>query len=459
MSLTPIGAVALLFAIYAFLWRPHWTFFGAIFFMGFSACAFVNIGGAFGLSLSVFLFLCYGLVLIIGSDGGLRISLSRSQVAPLCLTLLLGLAMLVSLCRPALKGEVLPISISVSVFSAVGLGLTWLTVAFVRSTDRILDLLRVAFASVVFISCWGALQLACALLHIPYPSSIFNNSASHFALQYGAEASSGHVRVGSVGVEPSLLLQSIGIPCSIAATLLTFGVSELRKFSLVTVVSGAFTALISTSTTGYAGALVLLGLLFAQRPARILVIAPFAFLLLIGIVAAVPNLAGAIAETSVTKSHSWSYEHRLDSILDGFAAFKAHPIVGIGAGALTARSLPIHLLANVGLVGAAIFSLLIVNLAAGVLSARAQLRIRAHSKGEKDARLLRAVCLGVLNAFAVSLVMQIAAGPTYAFPDFWVLMGLMIALCRAPVAAQAPRASTRPLQSSAALHVDGRRVD
>ncbi len=229
MSLTPVGAVALLFASYALICRPAWTYFSAIFFMGFSGCAFVNVGSTFGLELSLFFFLCYALVLGWGRDSGSRVGYSKGQVAPLCLTLLLGLAVLVSLCRPALKGELLPISISVSVFTGVGLVLTWLTVAFVHSRDRVLTVLRVEFASVVFISGWGALQLACALLQLPYPSFIFNNSASHFALLYGAEASGGYVRVGSVAVEPSILVQSIAVPCSIAATLLTLGVPELRR--------------------------------------------------------------------------------------------------------------------------------------------------------------------------------------------------------------------------------------
>ncbi len=458
MSMTPIGAATLLFAGYALLWRPDWTFYGAIFFMGFSACAFANVGGAFGLSLSLFLFLSYAAVLVLGRDGGFRISYSRSQVVPLCLTSLLGLAILVSLCRPALKGELLPVSISVSVFTAVGLILTWLTAAFVRSMDRALAVLRVEFFSVVFISAWGAFQLVCSVLHIPYPSSIFNNSASHFALQYGAEASSGLVRVGSVAVEPSILVQSVGIPCSVAATLLTLGVPEMRKWSVATVIAGAFTILVSTSTTGYVGALVLLGLLFVERPKRILAVAPLAILLVAGVVIAVPNLRGAIAETSVTKLQSWSFEHRFDTIVKGLAAFNAHPIAGIGSGTESARSLPVFLLANLGLMGTAIFGLLAVNLTARLVSVRAQLRVRAERKGEKDSSLARAICLGLLNAFGVSLAMQSVAGPTYAFPDYWVLMGLMIALGRAIGAAEPPRGSERPLQFSDAPHVHGRRM-
>jgi hypothetical protein len=458
MSLTPIGAVALLFASYALICRPAWTYFSAIFFMGFSGCAFVNVGSTFGLELSLFFFLCYALVIGWGRDSGSRVGYSKGQVAPLCLTLLLGLAVLVSLCRPALKGELLPISISVSVFTGVGLVLTWLTVAFVHSRDRVLTVLRLEFASVVFISGWGALQLACALLQLPYPSFIFNNSASHFALLYGAEASGGYVRVGSVAVEPSILVQSIAVPCSIAATLLTLGVPELRRWSVATIVAGSFTTLFSTSTTGYFGALVLLGLLFAERPKRVLAIAPFAVLLIIGIAAAVPNLTGAIAETSVAKLQSWSFEHRFDSIQSGLAAFIAHPIVGVGAGTETAKSLPIFLLANLGLVGTAIFGLLVVNLIAGLISVRTRLHHRADGKGGEDARLWGALCLGVLNAFAVSLAMQSVAGATYAFPDFWVLVGLMIALYRAIGAVDAPRRPASSLRTIDAPHVHGRRA-
>lgn len=431
MSLTPIGAVAILFAGYALTCCPGGTYYAGVFFMGFSGCALVNVGGSFGLALSLFFFLCYAAALSWGRDSGRMVAWTREQMAPLCLTVLLALTLLASLCLPALRGELRPISVSVSVFTAAGLIVMWLTVAFVHSEQRLLTVLRLEFASVVFIAAWGGLQLACALLHLPYPSSIFNNSASHFALQYGAELGGGYVRIGSVAVEPSILVQSVGIPLSIAATLLYMGVAELRRWAAATVAAGAFAILFSTSTTGYFGVLTLLALLLVERPQRMFMLIPPLALGAAATTLLVPGLADAIIETTFTKSQSWSFTHRFGSISSGLDAFMGNPIIGAGAGTEQAKSLPVFLLANVGLIGTIVFGALMANLVAGLIAVRRRLSVQTGPGRTDPARLRIVLCLGLLNALVVSLAMQSVAGATYAFPDFWVLLGLIVATQRA----------------------------
>src|SRR5262249_54463555 len=155
---------------------------------GFSGCAAINLGDTFGLQISLFFFLCYAALLTLGRDSGRWLNFAAGQIVPMVLTILFGAAVLLSLYLSILDRELLPINISVSTFIAVGLCVTWLTVAYLHSERRIFEILTIEFASVAFIGSWSALQLLCSLLGLPYPDFIFNNSASHFAQLYGVES-------------------------------------------------------------------------------------------------------------------------------------------------------------------------------------------------------------------------------------------------------------------------------
>lgn len=425
MSVSPIGYLAIAWGLLAFVRRPMWLFFAAVFFAPFSACAVVNLP-SFGFNISLFFFLCFILAVACGQGPRLKLRVTRTQFLLIALVLLFYFACLSSLWTPLLGDRLITRTISVATFLAVGVSLTVLTTLLVNDVDRLLTTVKVQMAGAVFASAWGLVQFACYFLGIPYPSFIFNTSASHSADLFATGAGDGFVRIGSVAVEPSILVQSLAFPLAIAATLLSYKAPVLRRWCFATVILSTTCIVLSTSTTGYIGLGVLALLLLAQRPRRtipaLILAAPFAVLPIL----LMPGFVAAIVDTTLDKSQSWSYAHRSATLIDGLKAFTAHPIIGSGVGAQSVSSLPVYLLGNAGILGTMCFVILVLSTLFALRTIRVAQRLAPTQRSDQPAGV------GVLwpalpNAMTISLVMQSVAGFTYAFPDFWIALGLMIA--------------------------------
>jgi hypothetical protein len=179
--------------------------------------------------------------------------------------------------------------------------------------------------------------LVYALAGLPYPAMLFNTSTSHSADLYATGGAAGYVRIGSVAVEPSILVQSLAFPLSVAATVLVWNARSLRPWCAVAGATAAICMLLTTSTTGY---LELAVLAFFERPIPMIKSSVFLFPLGALLIVLVPNLAASIVETTVGKVDTWSYEHRAATLWEGLQAFLQHPFLGMGL-AENFSSLPI----------------------------------------------------------------------------------------------------------------------
>jgi hypothetical protein len=426
MSVSPIGFLAIALAGLAFIRRPPWLFYAAIFFAPFSACAVVNLP-SFGLSISVFFFLCFILAAASGQISRLALRLTRAQFLILSLLLLFYFACFSSLWTPLLSDRLIPRNVSVITFIGVGVMLTFAVTLFVNNIERLVITVKLQMAGAIFASTWGLMQFACSLLGIPYPSFIFNTSASHSADLFATEAIGGYVRVGSVAVEPSILVQSLAFPLAIAATLLSCASPALRRWYLATAIVSTGCIVLTTSTTGYIGLGVLTILLVGQQPLRTITALILSVPVALASLVLMPRLVAAIVDNTFNKSQSWSYVHRTSTLFDGWQAFISHPLVGSGVGSRTVNSLPVYLLANVGTIGTLCFIVFVLSafLALGHIC-RPALRLPPAVQSVDSGRAAN-LWPALPNAIAVSLAMQSVAGFSYAFPDFWIGMGLVIA--------------------------------
>ena len=131
------------------------------------------------------------------------------------------------------------------------------------SIEKVIHITR---ASAIFVCVWGLIQLICSLTNIPYPSILFNNSNSDSADMF-AQSLGAFSRIASVAVEPSVM------GCRPTSRLASFGITILSRdarlrtrywYSAVGLV--VLTLLLSTSSTGYVGLVVIAALVVLQRP-------------------------------------------------------------------------------------------------------------------------------------------------------------------------------------------------
>jgi hypothetical protein len=426
MSVSPIGFLAIALGGLAFVRRPPWLFYAAIFFAPFSACAVVNLP-SFGLSISLFFFLCFILAAVSGQVSRLELHLTRAQFLLLALLLLFYFACFSSLWTPLLGDRLISRNVSVITFIGVGVTLTVVVTLFVNNVERLFTTVKLQMAGAIFASVWGLMQFACSVLGLPYPSFIFNTSASHAADLFATEAIGGYVRVGSVAVEPSILVQSLAFPLAISATLLSCASPTLRRWCVATAIVSTGCIVLTTSTTGYIGLGMLAILLVGQQPSRTLTTLILGAPVAVALLVLMPGLVTAIVDNTFNKSQSWSYAHRTSTLFDGWQAFISHPLVGSGVGSRTVNSLPVYLLANVGTIGTLCFIVLVISafLALRHICGPA-LRLPPAAQSVDSGRAAK-LWPALPNAIAVSLAMQSVAGFSYAFPDFWIGIGLMIA--------------------------------
>lgn len=437
MQITITGAVALLVALIFMLKRPDWLFYAGLFLATFSGTAVLNIPSAeFGLPVSVFMFFCYGLALVLHGKLLNMIRFGPSQIPPVLQLLTFILVLLLTLWGPVMDGTLVRVNTTMLIYVCINTGIALLTVWTLKTERELLRALKVQGASVIFVSAWGYFQFASRLIGIPYPDWLFNNSGAHFAQNFGAVATAGIVRVGSVAVEPSILVQSLSGFVAVAATLLVRGRAVLGRAGVVALAAGFVCMVVSTSTTGYVGLAVLAVFLMLQSTVR-------STGLLLGLTAASlallaiePRLLKAVLESTIDKSSSWSFDKRTGSITAGLELFLERPLLGWGWATKTVNSMPVFLLANTGLIGTSVFVFMLSNLFLILFGC-------AYHYGDRPKPLSKAglpegtaglplgdIALGLLNALAVSLVMQSVAGFTYVFPDFWILTGLTLSLAR-----------------------------
>ncbi len=280
--------------------------------------------------------------------------------------------------------------------------------------------------SAIVLSLWGGVEFICSVIGITYPSYIFNNSTSISALGYQETLSSGIARVSSATLEPSVFAQ-----CLISALPLTlpawFGVKPVlsrvwdRLASLLFVVM----LILSTSTTAIFGIAVLAVLLLAVLKKSKLIsfgrtvklgAAGLAFAVAIATLLASSSTARqTLTDILLGKTGGGSAIERSMTVALAFGYFQQFPILGIGWGSATSHDLFVYLLSNVGVIGAAVFTVGMF-----VVIARSWKNLSPRH-GRVDSRSM--VWFLSLSSF---LIVSIFVGFPLVLGNFWIALGMAI---------------------------------
>jgi hypothetical protein len=436
--LTSTGAVILLLAGSAML-RSSWTLLAMLVFsIPFSATSIVNFGDKNGLPPSLFLAVLY--ILRIAFDRLMQKKIWPVQPLSSLLFFVFFLALVVSLMTPflnngyrfdavdpagGLKAE-FQLAIGAEVFKQLAYFVLWFLVVIFSVVDlrtelRCKKMVRVGLISALFVSLWGWMQVALSVLGLPYPHSIFNNTANPSGQGYSAKIEGFSIsRMSSVSTEPSTFAAFVLI-C--AAIVLGFLLQQSSVFSkkrdLAILFFLVVTALASTAATGYLGVvfLVFLGVLTAIFTGRVQSkLAVFSGLMLMLVLSSAvigyglsDGFRAAFDQFVFGKRDSFSFAQRYTSTQFALDEFQKFPLIGLGIGAMTVYSLPFWLLANTGVFGFFSFGLFYLSLFT-VPSKLLGLNREGAGRGFGQATLFALIMLGFLGFLT---------GFPYVFGYFW----------------------------------------
>jgi len=432
MAPTLTGFVLLPLVLLLALVRPLRLFHLAIILVPFSATSAINVTSVgYGLRASLFCFIVYGVVAVLAAR--LRLRPVAEQYLPLAGLVATVVLLLVSLLPSALANDLSSFAINQGAYYIAGLAVTFLVYMTVVDAARLAGTLKALFIGALLFTILGWYQYAAFLLGLPYPAEFFNNSASEAAQLFDQEIRSlGVKRLTSAAVEPSLLAQSMIIVVGIGSSLMISRVRGFGPLVALTTVLAVSCVFMATSTTGYFGLVVVAGLLVVQRPGPGLAAIATGLALLGVAMLAYDPLADAIYQMTIGKVGSFSYENRVGSMVKAWRMFMEAPLLGHGWASNAVFNIALTYLSQMGIVGFAALLVFIVSTLAMGLSLRRRLGRALRLSGIEGAaadraRVLVALLRALETGFIASLAMQVVAGSTYTFMDFWVLSGLFVA--------------------------------
>jgi hypothetical protein len=448
MAVTPIGWVLIPLGLVLFLLRPRWLYALTIFFVPFSATAVINRGSGDSASgFSPYLF--FGFLMLLRECVDLALArhlkfrFARPLRKPLYLLIGFVLVCLSTLVMPLLIGGRLQIMDRPNLdYDLVRLEYSLQTVNHALSlifdavvaaviAHRSLEVkqfystVRIYFISGIFVCLWGWMQFVFYLAGVPYPAAVFNNNASPYALGYETVLESlGVIRVSSVALEPSFLSRVLVgmLVISVVAIYRKTRIFSRRVDYLVLALVGS-TLVITTSSTGYVGAgllLVLLPCLPSERSRSKLALIASAFAVLAALVTAyftIPTVADLLNSQLFNKAEAGSVVERAVIISNDFQYFRDYPILGIGWDCAPTHDVIVGLLANVGICGVAAFGVLI----GGVIFAlrkSSTLTVAGERRGGPPVLMLLTL--------TITCGVYIISGGIET-PDFWMILALSIA--------------------------------
>ncbi len=420
MSITWIGYVLMAASAVVFARRWRQLLYLAIFFSAFSATSVLNIESlTFGVTPYIYFALLYCAAGLL--TGGYR---ALQQAAPFRDTVLAGVAVFAVIAMLAtivagIDGRAGLGSITQSAYLSLGLVMTGVVAFALGNPEVRLQSFRALRYGGMCVAVWGIFQLACGYAGIENPSGIFNNSVSDFADLYDQRLAGGVHRISSVSVEPSFLAFSLVHVFAFASTRMVWGSASVKKAEAATVLLTGACLVLSTSSTAYVGLLVCAAMLMIAQPVRMTLtgglLAVAAMLLLLYF----SGFAAVLDEVTLSKLDTWSFKDRFANTQRGWELFLSRPALGSGWGS-SQDSLPIMLLANVGLIGLVAFLLAMTWTLVGTGKALA-------ARPNAAAGDLWLDCAGCQTALYASLAMSIASGFKYVVFDFWFMWGASIA--------------------------------
>ena len=262
------------------------------------------------------------------------------------------------------------------IYLALNVGAALFAFLLVQSKEQARGLAQALRWALVLVVVAGLLQYALPLIGGSYPYSVFNNNPNNTLASTPLDQQiDGFTRISSTFAEP---MNSGSFLAAVAGGLLASYLRGQRGIgALLWLIAVLFVLLQTTSTTGYVTVVVMLLPLLAYfnplaRPklpgqpsffkgwaaAACTAAAIVAFALLW-----VPGLLQAFVPMTVDKSEGMSYLSRVAADQESFAMFTDTYGIGVGLGSSRPASLLMTLLSTVGIVGTALFAMVLYHIA------------------------------------------------------------------------------------------------
>lgn len=282
-------------------------------------------------------------------------------------------------------------------------------------------------AGSVFASVWAILELVCKVTGIGYPAIIFNTGTSLSTRGYQERLAENIYRLSSVAVEPSVLAftllvaLSLYLPFVFGAPALFGKVRDRWFFTLILAV-----LLLTTSSTGYLGLLIMVLALLVLFGARGIlkvryVAIPLAGLGLILLLSAYVPLVQQVVDLALLTKADTSALERILTVSNSYAMFQKYPVLGIGWASITSHDLIVNILANAGILGLLCFLVAMYTIFRGLYRS-----IQSRSESLRATGVL-SMDFAVFVAIAVVMATSVLSGFLNTFSFFWFLLGLGIA--------------------------------
>ncbi len=301
----------------------------------------------------------------------------------------------------------------------------------------------------ITVACFSMYELARMLLHLPYPTAILYTNTTHVI--FDAYKINGMWRLNSTLPEASETAFYLGTGLALLGWHLA--THRIRWQSGASFLLMLVSLLLTVSTVGYAclGTIAGLGiLLYVRYTFRRRAIAPVKLMLLLCLFAGAAPIfvltnAGATVEKAINgvfinKVDSSSFRERGEMNLAAIQSSRDSYYFGAGWGSVRASSFACELMGSVGIPGAALFSLFLLQLL------RPLFRRRRYARFDQFERALFAI--------AIMLVALLVATPDPIMPVIWMLFAVATAGKPRAAAAQ-PRAL--PLEEEGRI-LTGRRL-
>jgi hypothetical protein len=458
MSITPIGLIIIPLSLLIFYVRPRFLISWAIIVSAFQAASVINFGGDFAIGVSPY-FLVVSLVAIRfvavflqGRLGFKHDDIALDITVPLIMLAAWGVASAfllphlfagIHVDTPRLGMDPVsttPLEWSMSNAAQAGyliLNSVFLIYVMWRSGDPYYtDQLTTAFVwSGAIASAVGAYQVSAHILGFRFPAEIFNSNAGW--QQLVSQRVAGAWRVSATFNEPS----SAGIFFAAWTSFLLFLTMDRQTATgprWLLFWCGIVMLVLTTSTTGYVTASVLVAILGFRELGAVAIkgyineklLLTFAVIVTAFVVAAlfIPDMHQLFDEILWYKSQSHSGLERTSTILVALDVVIHTFGLGVGLGSNRPSGMLFYIFSNIGIPGSILFAVLIF--------ATRRIVVRAM-EAPNTSNKIRAYMRGAGWAFAMYCVAMCISGADISSPHLWVLWSLLLGFAR--YAVEGPR--------------------
>ena len=451
MSITPIGLALIPVSLFIFYFRPKFLISWAIIVSAFQAASVINLGGGFAIGVSPYFFVVslvairFAAACLQGRLGFKQGDMALDITRPLLMLVAWGVAsafllphlfagMLVDTPRLGMDPvSTTPLEWSMS--NAAQAGYLILNSAFMiyvmwRSTDtHYIDQMASAFVWCGAIaSAVGAYQLAAHLLGFRFPDEVFNSNAGW--QQLVSQKVAGAWRVSATFNEPS----SAGIFFAAWTTYLLFLTMDRRSASGLLWIffwCGIVMLILTTSTTGYLTAFILIALLISKELGTLAVKGYINEKLLLTFVAIatalgaaallIPDFHQLLTDIIWQKSQSHSGRERHSTELVALDVAMQSCGLGVGLGSNRPSGMLFYILSNIGIPG---------NILIGVLILATLRAVNQTMRGLNTSDKTRAYTRSAAWALAMYCVAMCISGADISSPHLWILWALVVGFAR-----------------------------